>query len=47
MQFLSRQTQRLREAATNPVGDAASARAEALTDLCHALLNTNEFLYVD
>jgi hypothetical protein len=27
--------------------DSAAARASALADFCHALLNTNEFLYVD
>lgn len=43
IEFLSRQTQRLREA-SNASG---TARKEAVADLCHALLNTNEFLYVD
>jgi len=47
IQFLSRQTQRLRESGTGPARDGAAARTEAFADLCHALLNTNEFLYVD
>ncbi len=47
IQFLSRQTQRLRETGAEPVPSSDKARTEAVADLCHALLNTNEFLYVD
>ena len=30
-----------------PSKSAAQARSAALADFCHALLNSNEFLYVD
>jgi hypothetical protein len=39
--FIAKQTARLE------AKRGASARAEAVADFCHALLNTNEFLYVD
>jgi hypothetical protein len=44
--FLSKQTEAIQ--AHGPTGGAPeSARRAAIADLCHALLNTNEFLYVD
>jgi hypothetical protein len=48
VRFLAAQAERLREraAGSRPM-TAADARAAAIADLCHALLNTNEFLYVD
>jgi hypothetical protein len=39
--FIAKQTARLE------AKRGESARAEAVADFCHALLNTNEFLYVD
>jgi len=43
-EFLAEQTQRYLE---QPNTDAASARKKALADLCHMLMSTNEFAYVD
>lgn len=49
MAFVERQRQLLEiPDATDPAGTLASQAAdEALTDLCHALLNANEFLFVE
>ena len=48
LKFLAKQTEviRSREAAFGPPEPDAARRA-AVVDFCHALLNTNEFLYVD
>ena len=48
VRFLAAQAERLRErtAGLRPM-TAAELRAAAVADFCHALLNTNEFLYVD
>jgi hypothetical protein len=49
VRFLSTQSDALR-VRKQPDGkplDAASVRAAALADFCHALLNTNEFLFID
>jgi hypothetical protein len=35
-----------REAATAPAGSVPPALLGAVTDFCHALLNSNEFLYL-
>jgi len=43
LKFLSAQAAVIRAGATAP----ASARTAALVDFCHALMNANEFLYVD
>ncbi len=46
--FIAAQSERLREraAGARPL-TPATARSAAVADFCHALLNTNEFLYVD
>lgn len=44
--FLARQTPRLRSEDSS-ITEAIPAGRLALTDLCHALLNSNEFLYID
>jgi hypothetical protein len=49
LRFLSTQAEVLR-ARDSPAGQGAdeqSVRTAAVVDFCHALLNTNEFLYVD
>ena len=48
VRFVAAQSERLRERAAGlrPM-TAAELRAAAVADFCHALLNTNEFLYVD
>ncbi len=48
VRFLTAQAERLRERAAGlrPM-TPAEARAAAVADFCHALLNTSEFLYVD
>jgi hypothetical protein len=49
LRFLSNQTDTLL-AREHPAGvkkDRGTARMAALADFCHALLNTNEFLFVD
>ena len=49
LRFLSKQTEKLRtrQRADGGAMDGAAARRAALTDFCHALLNTNEFLFID
>ena len=49
LRFLAAQTDALlsREQPAGGPSDRASARAAAVADLCHALLNTNEFLFID
>jgi hypothetical protein len=55
LRFLEQQTALLRpqarsaepETSPGPALDAVNAKAAALVDFCHALLNSNEFLYVD
>jgi hypothetical protein len=48
VRFVAAQAERLRErGAGGKSMTAAEARAAAIADFCHALLNTNEFLYVD
>lgn len=48
LRFLSSQTQRLRaDNAAGPSRSAEAARADAVADLCQAILISNEFLYVD
>jgi hypothetical protein len=49
LRFLSTQTEALlsRESSSGEHPDRSSAHSAALADFCHALLNTNEFLFVD
>ncbi len=47
--FVSKQAEMLRTRANAGGGamDGEAARRAALADFCHALLNTNEFLFID
>jgi hypothetical protein len=49
LRFLNTQTELLqsRQHADGAAQDAGAVRRAALADFCHALLNTNEFLFVD
>ncbi len=49
LRFISRQaeTLRTRDPLAGAQSDHSTARADALVDFCHALLNTNEFLFID
>jgi hypothetical protein len=49
LRFLSKHTEmlRTRRHADGGAMDADAARRAALADFCHALLNTNEFLFID
>ncbi len=48
MTFLSTQAETIRTRGDAAVSKEPEAlRAAAVADFCHALLNTNEFLYVD
>lgn len=49
LRFLSTQTEmlRTRRHADGGAVDAAAARRAALADFCHAILNTNEFMFID